>query len=49
MTLTTPTEADVESAALSWVATLGWQAVHGPDIALDTSSAEGDDYGQVVL
>ena len=31
--MTTLTEADVEDAALEWLATLGWQTVHGPDIA----------------
>ena len=42
-------EADVERAALEWLANLGWQVAHGPDIALDTPGAERDDYGQVVL
>ena len=26
------TEADVEVAALRWLAALGWQVAHGPDI-----------------
>ena len=43
------TEADVESAALDWLSALGWQMVHGPDIAPETANAERDDYGQVVL
>ena len=47
--MTTLTEADVESAALSWLAALGWQVAHGPDIAPDTPGAERDDYGQVLL
>ena len=47
--VTTITEADVESAALGWLADLGWQVLHGPDIAPDTPDAERFDYGQVVL
>ena len=47
--MTTITEADVEQAALDWLSGLGWQVAHGPDIALDTSIAERDDYSQVVL
>ena len=47
--MTTITEADVEQAALDWLAGLGWAVAHGPDIAPDTPNAERDDYGQVVL
>ena len=47
--MTTITEADVESAALDWLAALGWQVAHGPDIAPDTPRTERDDYEQVVL
>ena len=47
--MTTITEADVEQAALDWLAGLGWQVAHGPDIAPGTPKAERDDYGQVVL
>ena len=47
--MTTITEADVEQAALEWLSSLGWQVVHGPDIAPGTPNAERDDYGQVVL
>ena len=47
--MTTLTEADVEHAALGWLAAQGWRAAHGPDIAPGTSAAERDDYGQVVL
>ncbi len=43
------TEADVEQAALKWLAGLGWQTAHGSDIAPDTAGTERDDYGQVVL
>ena len=47
--MTTLTEADVEQAALEWLATLGWQVARGPDIAPDTPDAERNDYSQVVL
>ena len=47
--MTTLTEADVEAAALEWLAAIGWQVAHGPDIAPDTPGAERADYGQVVL
>ena len=42
-------EADVEASVLDWLAALGWQVAHGPDIAPDTPNAERNDYGQVVL
>ena len=47
--MTTLTESDVEAAALAWLAGLGWQVAHGPDIAPGVSGAERADYGQVVL
>ena len=47
--MTTITEADVEAAALSWLAGVGWQVAHGRDIAPDAPGAERVDYGQVVL
>ena len=47
--MTTLTEADVEQAAVEWLAGLGWQAAHGPDIAPDMPRAERSDYGQVIL
>ena len=47
--MTTITESTVETAALAWLSAIGWQVVHGPDIAPDTPSAERTDYGQVVL
>ena len=34
---------------MDWLAGLGWQLAHGPDIAPDTPDAERIDYGQVVL
>ena len=42
-------EADVETAALSWLSSLGWQTAYGPDIAPDTPGAERTDFTQVVL
>ena len=47
--MTTLSEADVEQAALDWLAALGWQVAHGPDIAPGTANAERADYSQVVL
>ena len=32
--MTTPTEADVEAAALEWLETIRWHVAHGSDIAL---------------
>ena len=43
------TESEIESAALGWLAGLGYQTLFGPDIAPDMPAAERDDYGQVVL
>ena len=42
-------EADVEDAALDWLAGCGWSVAHGPDIAPDAPGAERADYGAVVL
>ena len=47
--MTTITESVVEEAALSWLADLGWQVAHGPDIVPDTLGAERAEYGEVVL
>ena len=47
--MSTLTEADVEQAALGWLAALGWQVAYGPDIAPDAPGAERDGYGQVTL
>ena len=47
--MTTLTEADVETAALSWLSNLGWQVAYGPNIAPDTPEAERTDFTQVVL
>ena len=43
------TESTVEDAALEWLEHLGWQVIHGPDIAPDASGAERADYGEVLL
>ena len=42
-------ESDVETAALSWLSSLGWQTAHGPDMAPDTLGSERTDFTQVVL
>ena len=42
-------ESTVESAALSWLSSLGWQTAYGPDIAPDIQGAERTDFTQVVL
>ena len=47
--MTTLTEADVEAAALAWLADVGWRMARGPDIAPDAPGAERDGYGQVAL
>ena len=47
--MTTLSESDVEQVALEWLASVGWQVAHGPDIAPDTLGAERTDYGEVVL
>ena len=47
--MTTITESVVEEAALEWLANLGWQTAHGPDIAPDTPNAERASYDDVVL
>ncbi len=43
------TESDVEDAALTWFAQLGYAVLHGPEIAPDEPGAERDAYGEVVL
>ena len=42
-------ESIVEQVALAWLADIGWNVAHGPDIAPDTQGAERSDYGEVVL
>ena len=43
------TESEIESAALAWLAGLGYQTVFGPDIAPGMPGAERTDYSEVVL
>ena len=40
--MTTLAEADVEAAALEWLAAIGWQVAYCLDIAPDTPSSERD-------
>ena len=47
--MTTLNESTVEQAALDWLADLGWQKAHGPDIAPGAPGAERDDYRQPFL
>ena len=47
--MTTFNEFTVEQAALDWLADLGWQILHGPDIAPGASGEERGDYRRVVL
>ena len=47
--MATLTEADVEEAALEWLAALGWQTAYGPDIGPGAPGEERADYGAVVL
>ncbi len=47
--MTTFTESVVEQAALAWLEATGWQVRNGAEIAPGESTAERDDYGQVVL
>ena len=42
-------ESIVEQVALAWLADIGWNVAHGPDIAPDSLDAERSDYGEVVL
>ena len=44
------TESDIETAALNWLAGMGYSVLHGPDIALpDAPDAERSRYEDVVL
>ena len=47
--MTALAEAEVEEAGLEWLGALGWQTVHGPDIAPGAPGEERADYGAVVL
>ena len=43
------TEAEVENAALGWLADLGWSVAHGPDIGPGSAREERSGYDSVVL
>lgn len=47
--MTAFTESTVESAALAWLESLGWQTAFGPDIAPDGARPERERYADVVL
>ncbi|NLE56571.1 MAG: hypothetical protein GX617_16655, partial [Lentisphaerae bacterium] len=42
-------ETILETTALAWFAELGYQTLHGPDLAPDGSSPEREDYRQTIL
>lgn len=42
-------ESTVEDSALSWLEATGWTIAHGPHITPDQTTAERQDYGEVVL
>lgn len=43
------TESILEETCLSWLEELGWNTIHGPDIAPETPDAERDSYSEVIL
>lgn len=43
------TEEQLEQEALDWLGSIGYQHLHGPEIAPDGSSPERKDYRQVLL
>jgi len=43
------TEDILEQTSLSWLSTLGWSILHGPDIAPEMPNAERGDFRQVIL
>ena len=47
--MTTINESDIETAALDWLAGMGYSVLHAPDIAPDTPHAERSRYEEVVL
>ena len=47
--MTPLSEATVESSALQWFSELGYQVLHGPDIAPDSASPERESYYEVLL
>ena len=42
-------ESLIEEAALEWLLAMGWDILHGPNIAPDGSTPERNDYTQVVI
>ena len=47
--MTTVTEDDVEQLSLEWLSEVDWEIVNGNEIAPETSHAERDDFGIVIL
>ncbi len=43
------TENILEETCLCWLEELGWNTIHGPDIAPETPDAERDSYSEVIL
>ncbi|MBO9323173.1 MAG: type I restriction endonuclease subunit R, partial [Roseiflexus sp.] len=43
------TESTIESAALAWLESSGWQVAHGPDLAPGAPASERRDYSEVTL
>ena len=42
-------EEDLEKFSIEWFKEIGYQFVHGPDIAPDSKSPERDDFRKVIL
>src|SRR5215207_1152214 len=49
MSRTSLNESVVEEATLAWFEELGYETLHGPDIAPDEPNAERTSYGDVIL
>ena len=47
--MTTVTEDDVEQLSLDWLSAVDWQTVNGGEIAPESTNAERDDFGVVIL
>ena len=43
------TEEDLENFSIEWFKEIGYQFIHGPDIAPDSTSPERDDFRKVIL
>lgn len=46
--MTGPNEAQVEAAAVSWLAELGWSVAHGSEVNPESAPLERADYSAVV-